>query len=72
VEIESRDKLIDDRLVEDGPVGVVGWIGRLVDAFRDANLIGKDETLRLVERAMRSGMGGRPPRTSRLRAGAPM
>jgi S-DNA-T family DNA segregation ATPase FtsK/SpoIIIE len=29
----------------------------LVDAFRDAKLIGKDETLRLVERAMRVGEG---------------
>ncbi|HEY2696051.1 MAG TPA: cell division protein FtsK [Pseudonocardiaceae bacterium] len=29
----------------------------LVDAFRDAKLIGKDETLRLVERAMRVGDG---------------
>ncbi|CAM4098413.1 cell division protein FtsK [Kibdelosporangium persicum] len=29
----------------------------LVDAFRDAKLIGKDETLRLVERATRSGDG---------------
>lgn len=29
----------------------------LVDAFRDAKLIGKDETLRLVERAMRIGEG---------------
>ncbi|MGH4009443.1 MAG: cell division protein FtsK [Pseudonocardiaceae bacterium] len=29
----------------------------LVDAFRDAKLIGKDETLRLVERARRSGEG---------------
>jgi DNA segregation ATPase FtsK/SpoIIIE, S-DNA-T family len=29
----------------------------LVDAFRDAKLIGKDETLRLVERAMRLGDG---------------
>jgi S-DNA-T family DNA segregation ATPase FtsK/SpoIIIE len=29
----------------------------LVDAFRDAKLIGKDETLRLVERACRSGEG---------------
>jgi S-DNA-T family DNA segregation ATPase FtsK/SpoIIIE len=29
----------------------------LVDAFRDAKLIGKDETLRLVERASRSGEG---------------
>jgi S-DNA-T family DNA segregation ATPase FtsK/SpoIIIE len=29
----------------------------LVDAFRDAKLIGKDETLRLVERATRQGEG---------------
>jgi S-DNA-T family DNA segregation ATPase FtsK/SpoIIIE len=29
----------------------------LVDAFRDAKLIGKDETLRLVERASRVGAG---------------
>ena len=29
----------------------------LVDAFRDAKLIGKDETLRLVERAARVGQG---------------
>jgi S-DNA-T family DNA segregation ATPase FtsK/SpoIIIE len=29
----------------------------LVDAFRDAKLIGKDETLRLVERAHRQGKG---------------
>jgi DNA segregation ATPase FtsK/SpoIIIE, S-DNA-T family len=29
----------------------------LVDAFRDAKLIGKDESLRLVERAMRVGEG---------------
>jgi DNA segregation ATPase FtsK/SpoIIIE, S-DNA-T family len=29
----------------------------LVEAFRDAKLIGKDETLRLVERARRSGEG---------------
>ncbi|WAL63763.1 FtsK/SpoIIIE domain-containing protein [Amycolatopsis cynarae] len=29
----------------------------LVDAFRDAKLIGKDETLRLVERALRVGDG---------------
>jgi S-DNA-T family DNA segregation ATPase FtsK/SpoIIIE len=29
----------------------------LVDAFRDAKLIGKDETLRLVERAYRQGQG---------------
>jgi S-DNA-T family DNA segregation ATPase FtsK/SpoIIIE len=29
----------------------------LVDAFRDARLIGKDETLRLVERAQRQGQG---------------
>ncbi|MFE2750595.1 cell division protein FtsK [Actinosynnema sp. NPDC059335] len=29
----------------------------LVDAFRDAKLIGKDETLRLVERAVRVGRG---------------
>jgi DNA segregation ATPase FtsK/SpoIIIE, S-DNA-T family len=29
----------------------------LVDAFRDAKLIGKDETLRLVERARRIGQG---------------
>jgi S-DNA-T family DNA segregation ATPase FtsK/SpoIIIE len=29
----------------------------LVDAFRDAKLIGKDETLRLVERATRAGDG---------------
>ncbi|MGH3621944.1 MAG: cell division protein FtsK [Sciscionella sp.] len=29
----------------------------LVDAFRDAKLIGKDESLRLVERAMRIGEG---------------
>jgi S-DNA-T family DNA segregation ATPase FtsK/SpoIIIE len=29
----------------------------LVDAFRDAKLIGKDETLRLVERAHREGKG---------------
>ncbi|WP_132124199.1 cell division protein FtsK [Actinocrispum wychmicini] len=29
----------------------------LVDAFRDAKLIGKDETLRLVERASRAGDG---------------
>jgi DNA segregation ATPase FtsK/SpoIIIE, S-DNA-T family len=29
----------------------------LVDAFRDAKLIGKDETLRLVERASRNGEG---------------
>jgi S-DNA-T family DNA segregation ATPase FtsK/SpoIIIE len=29
----------------------------LVDAFRDAKLIGKDETLRLVERASRVGQG---------------
>lgn len=29
----------------------------LVDAFRDAKLIGKDETLRLVERATRVGQG---------------
>lgn len=29
----------------------------LVDAFRDAKLIGKDETLRLVERAQRQGDG---------------
>ncbi len=29
----------------------------LVDAFRDARLIGKDETLRLVERAQRQGAG---------------
>ncbi|MGH3589368.1 MAG: cell division protein FtsK, partial [Pseudonocardia sp.] len=29
----------------------------LVDAFRDARLIGKDETLRLVERAHRQGQG---------------
>ncbi|MGW4109713.1 cell division protein FtsK [Actinosynnema sp. NPDC004786] len=29
----------------------------LVDAFRDAKLIGKDETLRLVERAVRVGQG---------------
>ncbi|APU17792.1 FtsK/SpoIIIE family protein [Actinoalloteichus sp. GBA129-24] len=29
----------------------------LVDAFRDAKLIGKDETLRLVERAVRQGDG---------------
>ncbi|HEX5121384.1 MAG TPA: FtsK/SpoIIIE domain-containing protein [Pseudonocardiaceae bacterium] len=29
----------------------------LVDAFRDAKLIGKDETLRLVERAARQGEG---------------
>lgn len=29
----------------------------LVDAFRDAKLIGKDETLRLVERASRQGEG---------------
>jgi S-DNA-T family DNA segregation ATPase FtsK/SpoIIIE len=29
----------------------------LVDAFRDAKLIGKDETLRLVERARRIGAG---------------
>jgi S-DNA-T family DNA segregation ATPase FtsK/SpoIIIE len=29
----------------------------LVDAFRDARLIGKDETLRLVERATREGQG---------------
>ena len=29
----------------------------LVDAFKDAKLIGKDETLRLVERAMRVGDG---------------
>jgi DNA segregation ATPase FtsK/SpoIIIE, S-DNA-T family len=29
----------------------------LVDAFRDAKLIGKDETLRLVERARRAGDG---------------
>lgn len=29
----------------------------LVDAFRDARLIGKDESLRLVERAHRQGMG---------------
>jgi len=29
----------------------------LVDAFRDAKLIGKDETLRLVERASRVGHG---------------
>ena len=29
----------------------------LVDAFRDAKLIGKDETLRLVERATRTGQG---------------
>lgn len=81
VEIESLDELVDGELVEDGPtsttaedgaVGVVEWTGRLVDAFRDANLIGKDETLRLVERAMRSGMGWRSPRTSRLRARPPM
>jgi S-DNA-T family DNA segregation ATPase FtsK/SpoIIIE len=38
----------------------------LVDAFRDAKLIGKDETLRLVERAARvgSGTGGPSPWTS--------
>ncbi|GAA2999742.1 FtsK/SpoIIIE domain-containing protein [Actinokineospora diospyrosa] len=29
----------------------------LIDAFRDAKLIGKDETLRLVERARRDGVG---------------
>jgi DNA segregation ATPase FtsK/SpoIIIE, S-DNA-T family len=29
----------------------------LVDAFRDAKLVGKDETLRLVERAHRAGAG---------------
>ena len=29
----------------------------LVDAFHDAKLIGKDETLRLVERASRSAEG---------------
>ncbi|TWP45846.1 cell division protein FtsK [Lentzea tibetensis] len=29
----------------------------LVDAFRDAKLIGKDETLRLVDRATRKGLG---------------
>ncbi|GAA3033702.1 FtsK/SpoIIIE domain-containing protein [Actinokineospora globicatena] len=29
----------------------------LIDAFRDAKLIGKDETLRLVERARRDGAG---------------
>ncbi|MGH3771737.1 MAG: hypothetical protein ACRDRW_10125 [Pseudonocardiaceae bacterium] len=33
----------------------------LVDAFRDAKLVGKDETLRLVERAGRVGDHGRPP-----------
>ena len=47
----------------------------LVDAFRDAKLIGKDETLRLVERAHRQGKGwaitvdlpatARPPTSSR-------
>ena len=31
--------------------------GRPIDAFRDAKLIGKDETLRLVERAHRQGKG---------------
>jgi hypothetical protein len=33
-------------------------------AFRDAKLIGKDESLRLVERAARVGDGGPSPWTS--------
>lgn len=44
----------------------------LVDAYRDAKLIGKDETLRLVERAMRVGEGGPSPSTSPLPAKPPM
>jgi hypothetical protein len=44
----------------------------LIDAFRDAKLIRKDETLRLVERACRVGAGGRSSSISPRPARPPM
>ncbi|GHH59742.1 cell division protein FtsK [Lentzea cavernae] len=55
----QRDGNPGRRAVLSGPRTLTWTIDSqvLVDAFRDAKLIGKDETLRLVERATRQGDG---------------